>query len=97
MMHTPIPHPIAEAVVTMLQPYAPELTVKKLEQAIFRDETTSRSEKLLTRKEAAKKLSVSIPTIDRMLRDGDLPHRHIRRAVRIPLSAVNLIIESNNE
>jgi excisionase family DNA binding protein len=45
-------------------------------------------ETLLTRKEAAQALKVSLPTIDRCLRDGVLPKRRIRGAVRIPASAV---------
>ena len=42
----------------------------------------------LTRKEAALTLKVSLPTVDRCLRDGILPKRRIRGAVRIPASAV---------
>lgn len=87
MEHTRIPQPIAEAVVTMLRPYAPDLTFEKLEQAIIGKVDVETPEKLMTRKEAAEFLNVSIPTIDRMLRDGELPRIHIRGAVRIPMSA----------
>ncbi|VGO12624.1 hypothetical protein PDESU_01177 [Pontiella desulfatans] len=94
MTPTRIPQPIAEAAIAMLRPYAPDLTIEKLEAALFQKTPPNLPDKLLTRKEAAKLLNVSIPTIDRMLRDGELPHRHIRRAVRITLSAVNLLTEN---
>lgn len=96
MNNTPIPQPIAEAVVTMLRPYAPDLTVEKLEAAISSKPEQEQPEKLLTRKEAAQLLNISIPTIDRMLRDGELSFRKIRRAVRIPLSTIRLLVNHSN-
>ena len=94
MKHSHIPQPIAEAAVTMLRPYVPELTVDKLEKRITGNQD-KRPEKLLTRKEAAKLLSVSIPTIDRMLRDGELNRQHIRGAVRISRSAVERLMKES--
>lgn len=87
MDQTQIPKLIADAVISMLLPYAPDLTVEKLESVISAKPESQMPEKLLTRKEAAKTLNVSIPTIDRMLRDGELPRVHIRGAVRIPASS----------
>jgi excisionase family DNA binding protein len=52
----------------------------------------SRTEPLKTRRQAGQALGVSLPTIDRMLRDGDLPRRRIRGAVRIPASAIDHFI-----
>ncbi len=87
-----IPKPIAEAAIAMLRPYAPDLTAAKLELAICFKPEPEKPEQLLSRKEAAKLLCVSMPTIDRMLRDGGLPRRRIRGAVRIPLSAIEAIV-----
>lgn len=95
-MNTQIPKPIAEAVVTMLLPYAPNLTVEKLEASILETPSPKNQEKLLTRKEAAEALNVSIPTIDRMLRDEHLPRRKIRGAVRIPESATETFIKKQD-
>ena len=91
MTNQTIPQPIAEAATAMLQPYAPNLTAAKLESAICFIPEAHTEEQLLTRKEAAKESSVSIPTLDRMLRDGELPRRRIRGAVRVPLSAIEAI------
>lgn len=88
-----IPQPIVEAAVAMLRPYAPDLTIEKLQTAIFREPVSDKPVKLLTRKETAELLNVSIPTIDRMLRDGNLPRRKIRGAVRIPQSATESFIK----
>ena len=93
-MQNQIPENIATGVAAMLAPYCPGLTIERLEAAIsFKPEPDEGEiDKLLTRKEAAQALKVSIPTIDRMLRDGDLPKRRIRGAVRIPMRAVSDII-----
>ena len=95
MLSITIPKPIAEAVIAMLRPYAPDLTATKLEHAICFKLEAEKPEQLLSRKEAAKLLCISIPTIDRMLRDGQLPLRRIRGAVRIPLSAVEALMNGN--
>lgn len=91
-----IPPPIAEAVISMLRPYAPNLTLEELEGAISMKPESDDAEQLLSRKDAAKLLCVSIPTIDRMLRDGELPRRRIRGAVRIPLSVIEAVMRGNN-
>lgn len=96
MQNIPIPHPIAEAVIAMLRPYAPDLTPAKLESALCFKAEPNAQEQLLTRKDAAKMLSISLPTLDRMLRDGELPRRHIRGAVRIPLSSIEAITSGNS-
>ena len=38
---------------------------------------------LLTRKEAAEKLGVSLPTVDRLIAKGDLPAVRLGRSVKI--------------
>lgn len=92
MQNIPIPHPIAEAVIAMLRPYAPDLTPAKLESALcFKQEATTQ-EQLLSRKDAAEKLNISVTTLDRMLRDGELRRLRIRGNVRIPLSSIEAIM-----
>jgi len=91
-MQKEIPENIVVGVAAMLAPYCPGLTAERLLVAINYKPDDGEVEKLLTRKETAQALRVSIPTIDRMLRDGDLTKRRIRGAVRIPASAVaNLV------
>lgn len=98
MSRSEIPQPIADAIITMLRPYAPEVTYDSLQEAILsKPEKQETPEKLLTRKEASTMLHISIPTIDRMLRDKELAYRKIRRAVRIPLSAVEQLMKGNDE
>ena len=72
----------------MLAPYCPGLTTERLRAAVSFEPEKDEVETLLTRKEAAQALKVSLPTVDRCLRDGILPKRRIRGAVRIPASAV---------
>jgi excisionase family DNA binding protein len=90
-MKNQIPDHIVNGVAAMLAPYCPGMTTERLLSAICFEPEKDEVETLLTRKEAAEALKVSIPTIDRCLRDGVLPKRRIRGAVRIPVSAlVNL-------
>jgi len=86
-----IPQAITEAVTALLRPYVPGLTAAKLESAICFVPDAEPVERLLSRRESAVALSVSIPTLDRMLRDGELPRRRIRGTVRIPQSAIESI------
>ncbi|MCF7848564.1 MAG: helix-turn-helix domain-containing protein [Kiritimatiellales bacterium] len=90
---TKIPDAIKTAAAAMLAPYCNGgLTPEKLETAISFKPDEEVAEKLLTRKEAAAALSVSLPTLDRMLRENELPRRRIRGAVRIPKSAINAFV-----
>ena len=92
-MDANIPDNIATGVVAMLAPYCPGLTTERLSIAVSpTPPEPDLSEVLHTRTEAAMQLKVSLPTIDRMLRDGELPKRRIRGAVRIPGSAVKNLI-----
>ena len=76
----------------MLAPYCPGLTTERLRVAVSFEPEKDEVETLLTRKETAQALKVSLPTIDRCLRDGVLPKRRIRGAVRIPAKAVARLI-----
>ena len=95
-MHNQIPENIANGVAAMLAPYCPGMTAEQLVSAISFEPEKKEVETLLTRKEAAEALKVSIPTVDRCLRDGILPKRRIRGAVRIPSSAVARLIANEN-
>jgi excisionase family DNA binding protein len=93
MPNEEIPPPIVQAAISILSPYVPGLTPEKLQSLVFIETDPSTGpEELLTRKEAAERLHISIPTIDRMLRDRELSRRHIRGAVRIPLSEIETIM-----
>lgn len=95
MQNIPIPHPIAEAVIAMLRPYAPDLTPAKLESALCFKPEPNTQEQLLSRKDAAEKLNISVTTLDRMLRDGELHRLRIRGNVRIPLSSIRAIMSED--
>ncbi|MGE4489413.1 MAG: helix-turn-helix domain-containing protein [Kiritimatiellales bacterium] len=73
----------------MLLPYAPGLTADQLESLLFPQE----EEALVTREEATDVLRVSLSTVDRMLRDGELPRRKVRGRVHIPLSALKAVMQ----
>ncbi len=53
------------------------------------------NDELLTRSEAAALLRVSMPTIDRMRRAGDLPYLKTKRAVRIERDALMALVRRN--
>jgi len=88
-----IPKPIATAAVGLLKPYCKGLTPEQLQVALTFKPEASGNETLLTRAEAARRLGVSLPTVDRCLADGSLPRRKIRGAVRIPASAIENILQ----
>jgi len=91
-MNNQIPENIVTGVTAMLAPYCPGLTAERLLSAIGREKQEVEVETLLTRREAAEALKVSIPTVDRCLRDGVLPKRRIRGTVRIPTKALAKLI-----
>ncbi len=88
-----LPAAIASAAVCLLRPYCPGLTAERLSAVVLYQPETQR-EPLMTRGEVARALAVSLPTIDRMLRSGDLPRRCIRGAVRVPAGAVDRLVSS---
>jgi excisionase family DNA binding protein len=90
-----VPKEIGEAVVILLQPYTEHhLTVQDIEEMLVEKEflPEPEQEKLLSRKEAAAALHVSVPTIDRMLADGELVPCRIRGRVFIRQSDVGQIL-----
>jgi len=91
-MQNETPENILASAVGMLSPWCPDLTPARLRSALDFKPDEGGIEKLLTRKEAAQAMRVSLPTVDRCLRDGAIPKRHIRGAVRIPASAIANIL-----
>jgi len=86
---------LGEAVAILLQPYTErKLTVELIEEMLKEKEflPEPKSESLLSRKEAAMALHVSVSTIDRMLRDGELVPRRVRGRVFIRQSDVDGVL-----
>ena len=54
-------------------------------------------ERLLTDAEVAGKLGVSRSTVKRMRRDRQLPTVYVRGAVRVPRSAVDLMLAADTD
>lgn len=50
---------------------------------------------MLTRKDAAKKLDVSLPTLDRLISRPDFPKIRLGRSVKIPVELLERWIEAN--
>ena len=93
-----VPKEIGEAVVILLQPYTEQhLTVQDIEEMLVEKEflPEPKQEKLLSRKEGATALRVSQPTIDRMLRSGELMPCRIRGRVFIRQSDVDRILRGS--
>ena len=82
-----LPEEIATAAVSLLRPYAPELTATGLVEALTHSEPPPAEptfRKPLTRREAAEILQVSVNSINRYIRSGLLKaHRVGQRLIRI--------------
>lgn len=50
---------------------------------------------LLTRKDVAQKLDLSLPTVDRLIARADFPKIRIGRSVKVPEELLNRWIEDN--
>lgn len=87
-----IPEVIKTAAATILAPFCPGLTADKLESRISFEPDEEKIEKLLSRKEAASALHVSLPTIDRCLSGGDLSRVTVRGRVFIRQSEIDRIV-----
>jgi len=61
-----------------------------MKQELFRQET----QRLITKKMTAKRLSVSTRTIDRMVAEGSLEKVFLRGSVRFREHDINLIVEN---
>lgn len=79
-----IPTGIQDAATGLLSPYIPDFSIERMLKALNQlREAPEEPDRLLTRVEAANHLSVSIPTIDRLLASGALSRIKIRRSARI--------------
>ena len=101
VIHSSISPQVLAAATTLLQPYAPELSPRSLVEAIksFSPADTgknSRCGKPLTRQETAELLSVSLPTVNKYIRDGKIrAHKVGSPLVRIDPASVRALLESN--
>ena len=105
MTHNPLPPELIMAAVTMLTPYVSGLTPALLQRALETinapnptTEKESHPEKPFTRKEAAKALGVSVPTVDRYMSSGRLTRvRYSARAIRISAESVHNLMAHGAE
>ena len=85
------PQEITSAAASMLSPYHPGLTADKLETALaFQPEP--QTDRLRTRIESTDVLHISMPTLDRMIKAGQLRAVKIRGRVMIPQSSLDSIM-----
>lgn len=94
-------------IATLLQPMYPELTGDDVHSALKayaagkktgKDKgSRQQSDTLLTRKEAAERLKVSLPTVNRMLNDGRLTrYRLSSRIVRVSEASIEALITTGS-
>ena len=95
-----IPESILEAMVGLIVPFCPNMDVTSLRRIlreVLENGSDSRfvPDSALSKRETASVLNVSLSTVDRMLRDRQLPHTKVRGSVRIPVRAVEELLESS--
>ena len=92
---------VLAAATGLLQPFVPELSPQSLVAALRGHEPGDRPapmEKQMSRRRAAALLGVSIPTVDRYMRDGILRRVKIgKRLVRIDPASVRALLDSDVE
>ncbi len=90
-----VPEAILNPLVTMLQPYAPEITPTKFIKALtnYNEDTTASqqatSKKLMTLQELQDMAGVSYPTILRHVKEGRLTVVKVGRASRVKPEEAN--------
>ena len=91
-----VPKEITVAAVGMLQTYIPGLSPEKLIECLRGSEsapTSPKPEKPLTRKETANLLSVSLSTVNRYIKSGQLTPVHVGpRLVRITPASIHALL-----
>jgi excisionase family DNA binding protein len=87
-----IPPGMSGVIATLIEPYVDNAKDRVDELFAPRQEVTL--EELWTRKEASQRLKISLPTLDRMIKCGEVSHVKIRRSVRIPRSAVEQLMQA---
>lgn len=91
---------VLAAATGLLQQYVPALTQVDLMEALKTYEAASTDPRTalrpMTRKEAADFLQISLPTVNRYLRDGVLERLKIgKRLVRISAKSINNLIQNS--
>lgn len=94
---------IIGAATSILQPYCPELSPTDLIEALKKhgNAKSSQADRLqapLSYKEFAKLSGLSLPTVHRMAKRGEIPKVKIGlRSIRIPYLAVERLLNGNQE
>jgi excisionase family DNA binding protein len=87
-----IPQALSTAIALMLDQYFPGLTAARLESALAFKLEGGKAETLLSRREAAAALRISLPTTDRMLQAKELTRVNVRGRVFIRRSEIDRIV-----
>lgn len=96
-METTIPLEVLDTAARMLSAFAPGITADGLKEMLSAGRSENESiftRKELTRKEAAERLGVSYRTVDRFLESGKLKSCKVGRGVRIPISSINALLNT---
>lgn len=87
MQNVELPDDIASAIATMVAPYRPETTVANIVKRFSNEQQEEHD--LLTKTEAHEMLRIYMPTIDRMIKDGQIEAVRIRGRVFIRRSSID--------
>lgn len=88
-----IPSQTKTLVEQLLRPYLPNITVEEIVKAYQAPERKAEGT-LLNREEVKAALRVSLPTVDRLLAEGNLPKVKIRGRVFVRLEDVEKLMEA---
>jgi len=91
---TQIPDHLVAAIVGLLLPHFPDLTAERLLAALntLHADSCMPEPLVVDKHTACKLLGISIATLNRMLKDRQLPSVRIRGSVRIPADAINQLM-----
>jgi excisionase family DNA binding protein len=88
---------ITKAATRVLSEAYPNLTPEQLESALAFKPEGGQTETLVSRREGATVLRISLPTVDRMLSAGELTRVTVRGRVFIRRSEIDRIISGNKQ
>lgn len=88
------PHPLLSAAVQLLQPIYPNITVDGLKSLMERWKEPP-EDALFTRQESADRARLSLSTLDRLIKGGDLKVVRIRHSIRIRKSALDALLQGS--
>jgi excisionase family DNA binding protein len=91
----PVPEELDELVVSLQRPqrHRPETTVRGFDFRAAPRERLS-GQLLVTKAEAARRLSVSVRTVERLVTAGRLPMVHVERAARLRVSDLETFVRN---